>query len=195
MNLLQINAGLDFSILKVNLSVSIYFFIEEKPFSSKDPNFLKTVKGSLKKLQYFKVKRYEFKVVGKGKEKKNKYDCDGVIIFRSKDYSKFVYYFYSTTFPHPDENHPIYEFIPTCNVLFVKDYKPKANVIEMMNGPIFFIIQTPAIVSREDGFYSDLAMERHNISKWYSFSDNGDLIQSNYEELFQKFGFETNDII
>jgi hypothetical protein len=188
MNLLYIGAGTDFSILKVDLPIKIFFFVDSQPRSEygnanhtafERKGFIKIVKTELKKLGYVKFKRYVFGKINKGK---NYYD-DGVMIYRSKDYSKFLYYFYSTTFP-PREGHPLLQFVEKCNVLFVKGHAPEANVVEIMYDPIIFIGSDDTVYKEEDKFFET----KEKISKWYvQQSDTGELKEiSSHEELLKK---------
>lgn len=164
MSLLYIGAGLDFSIL--NLPMQMFFFVDSQPrseYGSIDapgffrPNFIKELKQKLKGLGYIKFKRFAI-----GKTNPKKYYDEGVIVFISKDRSKVLYYFYSTTFPLR-EGHPLSQFIPICNTLFVKGHGPEANVVESMHCPITFIGSDDTVYSKSDKFFET----PEKIKTWY----------------------------
>ena len=205
MNLLYIGAGCDFSILKSNLKVDIYLFVDSQPRSEfgtlnnsalERPDFIKSVKKELSVLGYKKIKRYEFRAICKAGKK---YHCDGVILFRSKDYSKFLYYFYSTTFPPTQNDHPLYQFINTCNILFVKGHEPETDVVKLMNKPITFIASECCVYKKDDtkGLFSSIDEESESIKQWYMLMKNGEIQKSSYNDIFsaEQFGFEENEQI
>jgi hypothetical protein len=202
MNLLYIGAGCDFSILKADLNINIYFFVDSQPRSEfgkcqnpafERPKFIKNLKKVLSALGFKKVKRYEFRAICK---EVKKYYCDGVILFRSKNYSKFLYYFYSTSYPPEQDNHPLYQFIETCNILFVKGHEPEDNVIKLMNTPITFISSDSICVDpKSKGLFSFLKEESNNVDKWYMLHQDAKLEASSYNEIIttEKFGFDERD--
>ena len=204
MNLLYIGAGTDFEILKnTQLNIELYFFVDSQPRSEygdvdskccERPNFIKTIKQKLKAYGYTKVKRYEFRALCTNRKKSSKkYHCDGAIIFRNKNYSKFLYYFYSTTFPN-DEDHPIYDFIKKSNVLFVSGHEPESNVIQHMHKPITFIGSDTTHFSSDQSFglFSHMPYEKNNVSQFYLKKSKTNTLETcSYEDIFQpeKFGF------
>lgn len=194
MNLLYIGAGTDLEILKMDLNVQMYFFIDSQPRSEfggintkffERPLFMKKLKNDLKKLGFFKVKRF---VLSKKRTKgKGKYYDDGVVIFRSKDYSKFLYYFYSTTFP--TDEHVVNEFISKSNVLYVCGHEPDSDVIEMMSKPIVFVGSDTTCYTQKDseqsGLFRQLEKHKDDIFKWYMLRGNPkEIFESSYEEIF-----------
>jgi hypothetical protein len=142
MNVLTyVGAGLDTSILKAELNdVGVFLFVDSLPRSPcgeaeneeqdknayKTSTFVKELKKELKNAGYVKVRRYVLKKVKKGTD----YYNPGVVIFRSKNYKKFLYYFYSTSYPC--ENDVLKDFLKTSNYLYVADNTPRANIINEM---------------------------------------------------------------
>jgi len=194
MNLLYIGAGVDCSILKAQFEVNLYFFVDSRPqILNPNSSFMKTVKENLKKLKWIKVKRYEFRAICKSNQK---YYGDGVILYRSRDYGKFLYYFYSTSLPNK-KDHPIYQFIQKSNVIFLSEAESIRNVIHAIT-----TIDTPLKVIVKWSFLETLSCfsltenEKkllQTIQHWNILGDNGQLRNSSYEEVFEKFGFEIKD--
>ena len=196
MNLLYTEAGVDFEILKADLKVDLYFFVDSRPQSLSlyvDNSFIKTIKANLAKMKWVKVKRYEFTACSKLKQK---YQCDGVLLYRNKDYEKFLYYFYSTSLPNK-EDHPIYQFIQKSNVIYLSEPKSMRNVIHAIT-----CINTPLIVIVKENFLQGSSIQLtpnekellQTIDCWKILDDKGKLRNSSFEEVFEKFGFETKDI-
>lgn len=196
MNLLYTGAGADFQILKADLKVNLYFFVDSRPQSLSpftNNNFITTIKANLNKMKWVKVKRYEFRACSKLKQK---YQCDGVLLYRNKDYGKFLYYFYSTSLPNR-EDHPIYQFIQKSNVVYLSEPESMRNVIHAITR-----INTPPIVIVKENFLRACSLELtpnekellQTINFWKILDERGELRESSFEEVFQKFGFETKDI-
>lgn len=192
MNLLFIGAGIDFNILKLDLKVSLYFFVDSRPqstFPVIEKNFVQNVKHRLKNLGWIKIKRYEFKAICSLKEK---YHCDGVLLYRSKDYSKFLYYFYSTTLPNK-KDHPVYQFIEKSDAVFVNDVDNIRTVIHAISNTV-----SPSSFIIRNGCPSSSLLLTENekkvlssVENWYLFDGVDKLHLSSYEEIFEEFGFNT----
>lgn len=186
MNLLYIGAGLDFEILNVkDINVELYFFVDSQPRESHGPNFIKNMKKELKNYGFSKVKRVEFRCL---RPNLQKYMCDGVILFRDKNYRKFIYYFYSTVYPPEDENHPLYQFIQKSNILLIKGYEPEGNVIQYMAKPVVLIAceNFPLCEKKHSGFFSQIKYERDHIKKFYLWDNKLSLRPCTYEETTAK---------
>lgn len=191
MNLMYICPDTDYSILKANIKISLYFFVDSSPqcitpFS--ENNYIQSVKKNLKALGWLKVKRYEFRAMNKSRKK---YVCDGLMLYRKKDYSQFLYYFYSTTLPNR-EDHPIYQFIQKTDVVFFKDSRTTRTILHAISK----MEQLPkCIVSSkyhfdQDNLTKDEKELFQSIKDWSILTDQT-VADSTYEEIFQKFGFET----
>ena len=197
--LTYIGAGLDTSILKAELNdVGIFLFVDSLPRSPsgepeneeqdkngyKTSTFVKELKKELKKVGYVKVRRYVLKKVKKGTD----YYNPGVVIFRSKNYKKFLYYFYSTSYPC--ENDVLKDFLKTSNYLFVAGHVPRNNIIDEMYENISFIRGSDSVYNaeRNPSLFQYLKTDektREKVKEWYELNTKSFRLEKvNYEFLF-----------
>lgn len=177
--LTYVGAGLDTSILKAEVNdVRMFLFVDSLPRSAcgeseneeqdknsyKTSTFVKDLKKELKKVGYVKVRRYVLKKVKKGRD----YYNPGVVIFRSKDNKKFLYYFYSTSYPC--ENDVLKDFLKTSNYLFVAGHVPRCNIIEEMYKKLTFIGGNKTDYGRSNSLFQYLKDDektREKVKEWY----------------------------
>jgi len=197
MNLLCIELGTDFSILNSDLKADLYFFVDSRPQSIVPYNgksFIRSVKTELKRLGWIKVKRYEFRASCKLRQK---YQCDGVMLYRTKNYKKFLYYFYSANFPNKTD-YPVNQFIRKSNIVFLKTANSIHSVIHAMtvidDEQITIIVHPDFLSTTVSLTFSERDMLQ-KIQNWMIFEETtGSVKQSSYEEIFEKFGFIENKL-
>lgn len=176
--LTYIGSGVDTSILKADLqNIGIFIFVDSQPRSEwgeveaceknqktyKKSDFIKNLKKELKKVGFTKVRRYVLNKLKKG----GSYYNPGVIIFRSKDYSRFLYYFYSITYP--SDNQILNDFLKTSDYLFVQGHEPGDNIVSRMYQSVTFIGGNTTCYSGEDtenSLFSTLDQWKSKIKNW-----------------------------
>jgi hypothetical protein len=191
MNVLTyVGAGLDTSILKAEVNdVGVFLFVDSLPRSPngepeneeqdknsyKTSTFVKDLKKELKKVGYVKVRRYVLKKVKKGTD----YYNPGVVIFRSKNYKKFLYYFYSTSYPC--ENDVLKDFLKASNYLYVANHTPRANIIDEMYETVSFIGTNKTCLKNSllDGI-------REKVKQWYELDTMHKLKKVDCEFFFRE---------
>jgi len=176
--LTYIGSGTDTSILKAGLeNIGIFIFVDSQPRSEwgeveaseknkemyKKSTFIKNLKKDLKKLGFTKVARYVLNKLKKG----GSYYNPGVIIFRSKDYRRFLYYFYSMTYP--SDSPILNEFLKTSDYLFVQGHEPEDNVLTKMYQSVTFIGGSTTCYSGErtsGSLFSTVDEWKGKVSSW-----------------------------